>query len=74
MYHKSPLARDWEEAIKWYGKAAEQNHAGAQFNLGEMYKEGRGVPLDEKEAEKWYQTAADQGHEDACSALKVISE
>jgi TPR repeat protein len=74
MYHKSPLARDWEEAIKWYGKAAEQNHAGAQFNLGEMYKEGRGVPLDEKEAEKWYQKAADQGHEDACSALKVISE
>jgi uncharacterized protein len=33
----------------------------AQFNLGTMYQEGRGVPQNYAEAVKWYRLAANQG-------------
>lgn len=32
---------------------AEQGHATAQFNLGLVYSEGRGVPQDYREAIRW---------------------
>lgn len=41
---------------------AEQGNAEAQFNLGSLYYQGRGVPQDYKEAAKWFRKAADQGH------------
>lgn len=55
----------YEEAIKWYRKAAEQGYADAQCNLADMYRYGRGVPEDDEEAVKWYREAAEQGHADA---------
>ena len=64
------VPKDYAEAVKWYRKAAEQGFAGAQFALGRMYAEGKGVPLDEVEATKWYRLAADQGHEEARNVLK----
>ena len=33
----------------------------AQYDLGEMYRIGQGVPQDYKEAVKWYTKAAEQG-------------
>ena len=33
-------------AVKWYRKAAEGNSAAAQYNLGIMYAQGRGVEKD----------------------------
>ena len=30
----------YAEAMKWYRKAAEQGNAGAQYELGNMYKSG----------------------------------
>ncbi len=60
-----PMARAFEkdpkEAVKWYRKAADQGHAGAQHNLGWMYANGEGGERDPKEAVKWYRKAADQG-------------
>jgi|SRR6516162_11442266 len=32
------------EAVKWFRLAAKQGDAGAEFNLGVLYAEGRGVP------------------------------
>ena len=49
------------EAAKWFRRAADQGDALAQFYLGVMYNEGRGVPQDYAEAAKWYRLAADQG-------------
>ena len=49
------------EAARWFGLAAEQGDAQAQFNLGNMHSEGQGVPQDYGEAVKWYRRAADQG-------------
>jgi len=49
-----------EEAAKWFGRAAEQGVASAQFNLGVLYKRGEGVAQDDKQAFFWFQVAAEQ--------------
>ena len=54
------VAKDEVEAVKWYRKAAEQNDADAQNNLGVCYANGQGVAKDEVEAVKWYRKAAEQ--------------
>ena len=54
------VAKDEAEAVKWYRKAAEQNDAEAQYNLGICYANGQGVAKDEAEAVKWYRKAAEQ--------------
>ena len=41
--------------------AADQGDTDAQFYLGLMYADGRGVPQDHGEAVRWYRLAADQG-------------
>ena len=48
---------------------AEQGDAEAQYRLGFMYAEGRGVPQDDAEAVRWYRLAADQGDARAMSNL-----
>ena len=56
---------DFETALRLWKPLAEQGDAGAQYNLGIMYDEGRGVPLDDMEAAKWYRLAAEQGDDHA---------
>ena len=55
------VPQDYEEAARWYLKAAKQGHDGAQNNLGKLYEEGQGVEQDHIIAVQWYQKAADQG-------------
>ena len=52
---------DHEKAVKFYRLAAEAGYAAAQFNLGTMYDEGKGVPQNYAEAVKWYRLAAEAG-------------
>jgi hypothetical protein len=54
------VAKDEVEAVKWFSKAAVQNNAFAQFNLGLRYHFGQGVAEDKGEAVKWYRKAAEQ--------------
>jgi uncharacterized protein len=49
------------EALKWFLLAADRGNALAEFNLGVMHAEGRGVPQDNGEAARWYRLAADRG-------------
>lgn len=42
-------------------QAAEQGDASAQYNLGGMYYDGKGVPQDYKQAITWFRKAAEQG-------------
>jgi len=51
---------DPQDANAFY-KAADQGNAQAQFNLGDMYDVGRGVPQNYADAIRWYRMAADQG-------------
>lgn len=43
--------------------------AKAQYDLGSMYRYGKGVPQSDAEAYKWYLKAAYQGDEDAWEIL-----
>jgi TPR repeat protein len=44
------VPQDYAQAAIWYRKAAEQGSAEAQFNLGLLYDNGLGVPLDYSQA------------------------
>ena len=57
--------QNYPEAAKWFLKAAELGHAGAQSKLGVLYFKGLGVPQDHAEALKWVRMAAEQGHAEA---------
>ena len=48
-------------AARLFRPLAEQGDALAQFGLGLMYRDGKGVPQDTQEAVKWYRKAAEQG-------------
>lgn len=61
-----------EAAVKeWLGPAA-SGDADAQFNMGQAYKLGKGVPQDLKRAEAWYRKAAEQGHIKAADTLGLL--
>jgi TPR repeat protein len=51
------LAKNDDEAVLWFRKAAEQDFAAGQFALGAMYLQGRGVPADADQAALWIQKA-----------------
>ena len=51
---------------------AEAGDALAQYNIGVMYYEGKGVARDFKEAIGWTLKAANQGHKGAQNNLGVI--
>ena len=57
--------QNYPEAAKWYLKAAELGHSGAQSSLSALYFRGAGVPQDDAEALKWARMAADQGFAEA---------
>ena len=52
---------DYQKALHWFEKAAHQRHASAQYNLGEIYKNGEGVTKNHKKAVYLYEQAAYQG-------------
>ncbi len=65
---------DYEEAAKWFRRAAEQGYARAQLNLGILYHDGDGMPQDDKEAVRWARLAAEQGFAPAQRILGVVYE
>jgi TPR repeat protein len=54
------VPQDYEAAMLWYRKSAEQGNAAALFGLGGMYFEGRRVPRDYMQAYIWFSLAASQ--------------
>jgi hypothetical protein len=73
MYGKGKgVPQDYAEALRWQRRAAEQGHAKAQFNLGEMYYFGEGIAQNYTEAVRWYRLAANHGDVDAQFSLGAI--
>ena len=66
------MEQDYEEALKWTRKAAEQGHAGGQNNLGWAYRQGEGVEQDYVTFCAWVNIAAANGHADSKN-LKDLS-
>ena len=56
------VPEDDAEAVKWYRKAAEQGLVIAQFNLGIMYGNGEGIPVNNIKAYMWSSLAKAQGN------------
>ena len=54
--------QDYAGAVKWLAKSAAQGDDQAQLHLGNLYRDGLGVPEDPAEAERWWLKAAGQGH------------
>ena len=52
---------DYAAALRLWRPLAEQGDADAQYNLGVMYDNGRGVQQDDGEAVKWFRKAAEKG-------------
>ncbi len=53
-------------------RAAGQGVASAQYVLGSMYAQGRGVPQNYAEAARWYRKAAEQEIAGAQSSLGAL--
>ena len=63
MYLKGQgVEQNFEEAGKWFRKAAENRLAQAQYKLAELYTEGEGVPRDFEFAYIWYSVGAAHQH------------
>lgn len=53
---------------------AEKGYPFAQFNLGVLYDEGKGVTMDDRQAIEWYRKAAEQGFSRAQINLGLMYE
>ena len=62
---KNGVTKDLEKALEYFTKAAVQNHASAQVDLGDCYYYGKGVTKDNFTAVYWYRKAAEQGNASA---------
>ena len=65
-------AGNYQAAVAEWRPLAISGDADAQFNLGQAYKLGRGVPADLVQAEAWYRRAAKQGHLQAEDNLGLV--
>ncbi len=53
---------DYKTALREFQPLAEHGNEIAQFNIGLIYQNGKGVPQDYKTAVKWYRLSAEQGY------------
>jgi len=63
---------DYTAAVAIWRPLAEKGDADAQFNLGQAYRLGRGVPINLAAAQSWFERAADKGHVDAQTTLGLL--
>ena len=60
-FGESGIQKDHKQAFRWYGMAADQGLATAQYALGLLYEHGRGTEKDYAKAREFYEKAADCG-------------
>lgn len=65
-------AGNYDAAVREWRPLADGGDPDAQFNMGQAYKLGRGVPSDLRLAQGWYEKSAQQGHEQAQANLGLI--
>ena len=71
-YEGTGVAQNYNEAFKWFQKAADKGIDDACAYLGKMYYEGTGVAQNYNEAFKCFQKAADNGVTGAYTWLGVM--
>ena len=63
------FSSDDSKALYWICKAAQSNHAAAQFSLSEAYSTGTGVAVNRDQQRLWLELAASNGSEEAKARL-----
>jgi TPR repeat protein len=66
------VPQDYKKARQWWEQAAAQGVAQAQYNLGQLYANGRAVPQDYVMARGWYEKAAAKGNAWAQAQLALL--
>ena len=62
LYHLGKFgSRNLPEAYKWYSRAAEKGHPGAQYAIGTFFAEGKVVKQNYYRAADWYFLASNLG-------------
>lgn len=56
---------DFKKAFEEWKSYADKGDSGAQYSIGLLFRDGKGVPKDEKRALLYFQKAAEQGHANA---------
>jgi hypothetical protein len=69
---KAWQAGDYAAAVREWRPLADKGDADAQYNLGQAYRFGMGVPKDLAITRSWLQKAAQQGHEHAQNGLGLL--
>jgi len=72
--HGEGVARDPLRAIQLYCESARLGDSEAQYSLGWMYANGRGIARDDGMAAFFFSMAAKQGHVQAARMLKYVGE
>ena len=72
LEHGEGVARDLEQAAALYCRSARLGDMQAQYSLGWMYANGRGVPRSDATAAFFFYAAAEQGLEVAQRMLQVV--
>jgi len=72
-YHNGIIIkRNLAKAASWLRKAAEQGHADAQYELGDLLLQNTESMQGQRKAAKWLKRAAEQGHEMAQATLGLL--
>ena len=69
------VEKSYEEAAKWYLKAAQKGDHAAKYNLAWYYRYGQGgLPTNKHMAYKLYEELAAINYEDAQKLMKEVSK
>lgn len=74
LEHGEGVPRDPVQAAQLYCQSAYLGDAIAQYNLGWMHANGRGVPRDDRTAAYFFHAAAEQGLDGAQRMLHIVGE
>lgn len=66
--------QDFRSAFQEFSVLARAGDSNAQYMLGRMYAQGKGVVQDYVQAHKWYNLAASQGHGQAAQARDGLAK
>jgi soluble lytic murein transglycosylase-like protein len=72
--HGESIVQNYERALQLYCAAARRGHVQAQYQLGWMYANGRGVARNDVQAAAWFRLAAAKGDAPAQRMLAMVAD
>jgi soluble lytic murein transglycosylase-like protein len=72
--HGEGVPQSYERAMQLYCAAARRDHTQAQYQLGWMYANGRGVARNDAQAAAWFRLAAAKGDAPAKRMLALVDD